>query len=316
MSYSTLDIVYKIASIIVPIVAMFAIYISIKHLKKVGKDTRLNTAYTEIDIFEKLSKKQDQLYKSMLKVIQIKEEEENKNETLFMLDVANKEKIDFLNLLDTVCLYVRNGCITRSNFKKQYKQPLKDIIETYKDNFDQNSAYDNIKILNEEFNKESLICNINNNMLNMFKRRDIIQASSGFFILCIGVIFCVLPILNENQDITLSLIFPHKYTITQIVYCTLLFLVIFVSLDRDPIKEASVKSLTRFFTGMIFLIGLYYLAQQSNIEELKDIKSIKNLISLMITFFYIFFIIDVAGITINLFFIHMPASNNKFVMED
>ena len=53
---------------------------------------------------------------------------------------------------------------------------------------------------------------------------------------------------------------------------------------------------------MIFLVGLYYLVQKSDLEELKDIKSIKKLISLMIAYFYTFFIIDIIGMGINLLF--------------
>ena len=307
-----LDIAYKVASIIVPMVAMYAIYISIKHLKEIKRDTKLNTAYAEIDIFEKLSKKQDQYYKSMHEVIKIKEEDINKPEALSTLEIANKEKIDFLNLLDTVCLYVRNGCITRSNFKRQYKQPLNDIVETYKDSFNQNSMYDNIKILNEEFKKEDLIGRTkSNNSYNTRTIRSVLQIISCFLIIYVGACYAS-SILNESQNIQIfDFIFPDKYAITKIVYFTLVLLLLLVSLDGNQIKEKSLKSLTRFFSGIIFLVGLYYMAQKSDLEELKDIKPIKILISLMITYFYIFFIVDVVGILINLFFTRMSSQTTS-----
>ncbi|WP_107970265.1 hypothetical protein [Campylobacter concisus] len=307
-----LDIAYKVASIIVPMVAMYAIYISIKHLKEIKRDTKLNTAYAEIDIFEKLSKKQDQYYKSMHEVIKTKEEDINKPEALFRLEIANKEKIDFLNLLDTVCLYVRNGCITRSNFKRQYKQPLNDIVETYKDSFNQISMYDNIKILNEEFNKEDLIGRTkSNNSYNTRTIRSVLQIISCILITYVGACYA-LSIFNESQNIQIfDFIFPDKYAITKIVYSALVLLLFLVSLDGNQIKEKSLKSLTRFFSGIIFLVGLYYIAQKSDLEELKDIKPIKILISLMITYFYIFFIVDVVGILINLFFTRMSSQTTS-----
>jgi len=160
--------------------------------------------------------------------------------------------------------------------------------------------YDNIKILNEEFKKEDLIGGTkSNNSYNTRTIRSVLQIISCFLIIYVGACY-VSSILNESQNIQIfDFIFPDKYAITKIVYLTLVLLLFLVSLDGNQIKEKSLKSLTRFFSGI------------SDLEELKDIKPIKILISLMITYFYIFFIVDVVGILINLFFTRMPSQTNS-----
>ena len=223
-----------------------------------------------------------------------------------------QEKEDFLNLLDTICLYVREGYVTKINFKRQYQDYLSKIISLFEDDFGESSTYDNIKMLNQEFNEEDLNHSIKSgNSQNIRIIQGAAQIISCFFVICAGVYYSS-NILTESQNIQiLDLIFPDKYVITKIVYSALVFLLFLVSLEGDPIKEKSLKSLAQFFSGIIFLIGLYYLVQKSDLEEFKDIKSIKILISLMITYFYIFFIVDVVGILINLFFTRMSSQTTS-----
>ena len=301
------DAAYKIAGIMVPLVALYAIKFSKEHLQEVNRSTKLNAAYAEIDIFVKLNQKRRDYANSMLRFLKLANNTNpNFDAISFAYDIAMQEKEDFLNLLDTICLYVREGYVTKINFKRQYQDYLSKIISLFEGDFGESSTYNNIKMLNQEFNEEDLNHSIKSgNSQNIRIIQGAAQIISCFFVICAGVYYSS-NILTESQNIQiLDLIFPDKYVITKIVYLALVFLLFLVSLEGDPIKEKSLKSLAQFFSGIIFLIGLYYLVQKSDLEEFKDIKSIKILISLMITYFYIFFIVDVVGILINLFFTRM-----------
>lgn len=146
-----LDAAYKIAGIMVPLVALYAIKFSKEHLQEVNRGTKLNAAYAEIDIFVKLNQKRRDYFNTMLQFLV----SDDPNIESFTYNIAMQEKEDFLNLLDTICLYVRNGYITRINFKRQYQDYLSEIISLFESDFGESSTYYNIKILNQEFKKEN-----------------------------------------------------------------------------------------------------------------------------------------------------------------
>jgi len=116
-----------------------------------------------------------------------------------------QEKEDFLNLLDTICLYVREGYVTKINFKRQYQDYLSKIISLFEDDFGESSTYDNIKMLNQEFNEEDLNHSIKSgNSQNIRIIQGAAQIISCFFVICAGVYYSS-NILTESQNIQILL---------------------------------------------------------------------------------------------------------------
>lgn len=142
----------QIAQLAIPFIAIWAICISKKHLKEVNKHTKLSTTEIEINIFSELEKRKNNLFKSVNEYTKTEQQNNTNQNTLeFLKSEANHSKENYLNFLDTICLYVLEGYITETNFKKQYKDSIAKIIKLYKNDFGEDSAYDNIQKINTKF---------------------------------------------------------------------------------------------------------------------------------------------------------------------
>lgn len=138
-----LDIFYKIAGIATPIIAVVtALYIK-KQLPEMVRNRKVVTVGAEIEIFTKLSSKKMEYVKYMVLFMQ--------NNNKINEKYAEEAKIEYLNLLDTVCLYVREEYITKEIFRIQYQNLLSGLIDAFPQHFGANSMYDNIINLNREF---------------------------------------------------------------------------------------------------------------------------------------------------------------------
>ncbi|WP_290075204.1 hypothetical protein [Helicobacter rodentium] len=122
------------------IVGGFTIYLAISQLWYARKNTRLNIAKNEIDIFNKLDERQKLLGDYQCQFMN--SQEKNSEELDYLLEQEKQAKEHYLNLLDTICLYALNKNITRENFFTQYKNMLLTINEIYQDEI---KNYENIK---------------------------------------------------------------------------------------------------------------------------------------------------------------------------
>lgn len=136
-----IDALAKISQILLGIVGAVAIYLSWGQLKATKRNTQLNIAKNEIDIFSKLNEKQKIFVDSMALY---NANTDNKSARLNAL----KAKEEYFWLLDIVCLYVLNKSITPHHFYTQYRQTIYELLKIFPNDFGADSAYKNIlKIL-------------------------------------------------------------------------------------------------------------------------------------------------------------------------
>lgn len=133
----SIDNLSKFSQIMLMLFGGYALYISYKQLKIAKRNTELNIAKNEIDIFARLNEKEKVFVDSL----------ENYDETF---DLPKRAKEEYFRLFDTICLYVLNESITLDNFCNQYKDRISLIIDNFKDEFDDNSIYKNIVRLHEK----------------------------------------------------------------------------------------------------------------------------------------------------------------------
>lgn len=133
-----LDCISKLSQIVLGVIGLYAIYISHNQLKLARRNTQLNIAKNEIDIFARLNEKE----KVFIDCLEIAD-----NDT----DLLNHAKEEYFRLFDTVCLYVLNESITLDNFHNQYKDRLNLIVREFADDFKQDlyanimEVYNNLK---------------------------------------------------------------------------------------------------------------------------------------------------------------------------
>ena len=146
MSVETINIILKfapLAGMITAIIAVFAFSVALWQLLLARKNTMLNIAKNEIDIFAKLDERQKISADCMRKYNQLLKKNENKElELEYSSSQATLAEEQYLNLVDTICLYALNGNITKANFYKQYAKMLLTLEEIYSEELNQ---YENIK---------------------------------------------------------------------------------------------------------------------------------------------------------------------------
>lgn len=138
----SIDNLSKFSQIMLMLFGGYALYISHKQLKIAKRNTELNIAKNEIDIFARLNEKEKVFVDSL----------ENYDE---IFDLLKRAKEEYFRLFDTICLYVLNGSITLDNFCNQYKDRISLIIDKFKDEFGDNSIYKNIVRLHEKLDNLS-----------------------------------------------------------------------------------------------------------------------------------------------------------------
>lgn len=146
MFESSLDDISKLAQIALGIIGIYAIYISHNQLKLSQRNTQLNIAKNEIDIFAKLNEK-ERVFIDYLEQF----DETQTGELHNIPETLLRAKQEYLRLLNTVCLYVLNESITLDNFRNQYKETVDFIIKRFDNDFGKDSLYKNIiKVYNNK----------------------------------------------------------------------------------------------------------------------------------------------------------------------
>lgn len=136
-----LDLLAKISQILLGVVGAVAIYLSWGQLKATKRNTQLNIAKNEIDIFSKLNERQ-KIFVDFMALYNA--DTNNKSAELGAL----KAKEEYFWLLDIVCFYTLNKSITPHHFYAQYRQTICELVKIFPSDFGVNSAYKNIvKIL-------------------------------------------------------------------------------------------------------------------------------------------------------------------------
>ncbi len=146
---SIIDNLSKLSQMGLMVAGGYALYISHNQLKITKRNTELNIAKNEIDIFSKLNEKE----KVFVDCLESYNEQNNE-----YFDSLQRAKEEYFRLFDAVCLYVSNGSITFDNFCNQYQDRIIFIVTQFKkDDFGDDSIYKNIinlhKILSQEEEK-------------------------------------------------------------------------------------------------------------------------------------------------------------------
>lgn len=144
----SIDSLSKFSQMMLMIFGGYALYISHKQLKITKRNTELNIAKNEIDIFARLNEKEKVFVDSLENYGGAETKEKEYDETF---DLLKRAKEEYFRLFDTICLYVLNESITLDNFCNQYKDRLFFIVDKFKDEFDDSSTYKNIVGLHEKF---------------------------------------------------------------------------------------------------------------------------------------------------------------------
>lgn len=141
----SIDNLSKFSQMVLMLFGGYALYISHKQLKIAKRNTELNIAKNEIDIFAKLNEKEKVFVDSLENYDGVKEKEYDE-----AFDLLKRAKEEYFRLFDTICLYVLNDSITLDNFCNQYKDRISLIIDKFKDEFGDNSIYKNIVRLHKK----------------------------------------------------------------------------------------------------------------------------------------------------------------------
>lgn len=138
----SIDNLSKLSQIGLVVIGGLALYISRNQLKIAKRNTELNIAKNEIDIFSKLNEKE----KVFVDCLENYNGQNNED-----FDSLQRAKEEYFRLFDTVCLYVSNESITFENFCNQYKDRIIFIVAQFKkDDFGDGSKYKNIISLHKD----------------------------------------------------------------------------------------------------------------------------------------------------------------------
>lgn len=147
----SIDGLSKFSQIMLMIFGGYALYISHKQLKIAKRNTELNIAKNEIDIFARLNEKEKVFVDSLENYDGANEKEYDET-----FDLLKRAKEEYFRLFDTICLYVLNDSITLDNFCNQYKDRIVFIVDKFKDEFDESSIYKNIVGLHEKLGNNKM----------------------------------------------------------------------------------------------------------------------------------------------------------------
>ncbi|ECO1957840.1 TPA: hypothetical protein SG634_001154 [Campylobacter coli] len=128
-----LDVAVKCVQIAVSIVGIIGFSITIFQLIAVMKNTKANVLKTEMDIFGKIHEKEVAFVDAYEEYERLEKNSSNnleKKNDLRRLYVKNKEQ--YLNELNLLCLYISEGYFTKEHFFQQYGQKLLSIYDEMK----------------------------------------------------------------------------------------------------------------------------------------------------------------------------------------
>lgn len=138
---------------LVPIATLFGVGMAIFQLEAVRKNTKINVLKTEFDIFGKISEKEMAFvdaYEEYEKWTHLGDKTPRKMES-FNSYVKNREQ--YLNDLNLLCLYIDEGYFTKEHFFLQYGKKISSMYDQMKKS-NEIRKYIHIETICQKYEKE------------------------------------------------------------------------------------------------------------------------------------------------------------------
>lgn len=119
-----LDICAKIMQIVVSFLGIISIIFAAVQLRAVTKNTKVNVLKAEFDIFGKISEKEI-AFVDTYEECEKSGDNASKKDSLYNLYKKNREQ--YLNELNLLCLYIDEGYFTKEHFFQQYGKKILSI---------------------------------------------------------------------------------------------------------------------------------------------------------------------------------------------
>ena len=149
-----LDVFYKVGSVIIPFVGFVVAYLQLKKIQNqidISLDNqKLDRLKVVLEIENQINTRKSEFDKTN-KLIQ--ESSIDKNLEVLQ-NYFNTTKENYLNALDRLCYCIDKNYIDERDWKSEYRNMLRDTIETFPDDFNEASPYRNIKKINNKWQRE------------------------------------------------------------------------------------------------------------------------------------------------------------------
>lgn len=134
-----------------------ATFIAWSQLRKINKQLETNSLQVVLEIETQMNSRKlefDRVAKD-IRLLEADGTDDSKKQEkiIIMVDFFNTTKESYFNALDRLCFCILRGYLKDKEWKTEYRNLLKETIDTYTTDFNEASPYRNIKDLNNRWQR-------------------------------------------------------------------------------------------------------------------------------------------------------------------